>query len=71
MMTSSEKIRMLAKRKDMNLVDIAEKTGQSRQNLSNKMNRDDWKESELRAVAEAMGYQIKVVFVDMETGEEH
>ena len=38
----------------MTLAQLAEKTGQSRQNMSNKMSRDNFSEKELYAIAEAL-----------------
>ena len=50
--------------------DIAERTNQTRQNFSNKMTRCDFKESELEKIAEVLGCELKVAFVDKETGDE-
>ena len=38
-LSMSEKIKVILKRRNMTLGDLADKTGQSRQNLSNKMSR--------------------------------
>ena len=46
-MTAGEKIRTLMSRKNISMGDMAEKTGQSRQNLSNKMKRGNFSESEI------------------------
>ena len=54
----------------MTLGAIAEGTEQTRQNFSNKMKRGDFKESELSAIADFLGCELKVSFVDKETGEE-
>lgn len=65
-----EKIRFLANRRNVTLGAIAEGTEQTRQNFSNKMKRGDFKESELSAIADFLGCELKVSFVDKETGEE-
>ena len=67
---TSEKIRFLARRQSVTLGEIAEVTGQTRQNLSNKLRRDDFRESELSAIAEFLGCELKISFIDKETGEE-
>lgn len=67
---TAEKIRLLSKRKNFSFADIAEGTGQTRQNFSNKIKRGDFKESELLAIAEVLNCTIKISFVDKDTGEE-
>lgn len=61
-MTTSEKIRVIAKRVNMNMGDLAEATGQTRQNLSNKMNRNNLSEKEIAALAAAMGCTVEIKF---------
>lgn len=68
--SASEKIRILAKRKGKSLGDIADLTEQSRQNLSNKMNRDNFTIAELKKVAAALGCTVSICFTDTETGEQ-
>ena len=46
-MNTSEKIRFLIRRRNLTLGDVAEGTNQTRQNFSNKMARNNFKESEL------------------------
>ena len=41
-LSMSEKIKVVLGRRNMTLGDLAEKTGQTRQNLSNKMSRDNF-----------------------------
>lgn len=67
---TSEKIRLMANRKNVTLGAVAEGTDQTRQNFSNKIKRDDFKESELASIAKFLGYELKVTFVDEESGEE-
>ncbi len=41
-LTMGEKIKVVLKRRNMTLGDLADKTSQSRQNLSNKISRDNF-----------------------------
>ncbi len=68
-MTAGEKIRFLAKRKGKSMGDIAELTNQSRQNLSNKMKRDNFTVAELQKIAAALDCSVTIAFVDNTTGE--
>lgn len=63
-MTAGEKIKTIMSRKKMSMGDMADKTGQSRQNLSNKMKRDDFSEKDLIKMAAAMGCTVEIVFRD-------
>lgn len=67
-LSTSEKIRIILKRKGMTLVQLAEATQQSRQNLSQKLERDNFGEQELRLYAEKMGVRYESYFV-MDNGE--
>ena len=60
--TTAEKIRILAKRTDKSMGDLADATGQSRQNLSNKLSRGNLSEKDIVALAEAMGCEVNIVF---------
>lgn len=68
-LSMSEKIKVLLMRRNMTLAQLAEKTGQSRQNLSNKMTRDNFSEKELLAIAEALGCTYQANFVMNDSGE--
>ena len=67
-LSTSEKIRIILKRKGMTLVQLAEATQQSRQNLSQKLERDNFGEQELKLYAEKMGVRYESYFV-MDNGE--
>lgn len=69
-LSMSEKIKVVLGRRNMTLGDLAEKTGQTRQNLSNKMSRDNFTEKELRKIAEALKCTYQASFTLMDTGEE-
>ena len=68
-MTASEKIRLIAKRKGKTMGDVAEMTSQSRQNLSNKMQRDNFTIVELQKIASALECSVDIRFVDNASGE--
>ena len=68
-LTAGEKIKIVMKRRGMTLGDLAEKTNQSRQNLSNKMTRDNFSEKEIKEIAEALDCDFEVSFVMRDSGE--
>ena len=49
--------------------ELARRMGISPQNLHNKMKRDNFYESELRQIAEALGLRLEISFINPETGE--
>ena len=67
--SASEKIRIIAKRKGKTMGEIADLTEQSRQNLSNKMKRDNFTIAEINKIASALRCSVEVCFTDLETGE--
>ncbi len=67
-MSAAEKIRTLMARKGVSMGDMAEKTGQSRQNLSNKMKRGNFSEKELVTMATVLGCTLDIRFLN-ENGE--
>jgi len=69
-LTSGEKIKILLGRRNMTLSHLADKIGQSRQNMSNKMSRDNFSEKELHTIAKALGCTFETSFVMTDTGEE-
>lgn len=69
-LSTAETIRLIASRRSLVMGAIAESTEQTRQNFSNKMKRGDFKESELRRIAEALGCDLKISFVDKVSREE-
>ena len=68
-LTMSEKFKVVLKRRGMTMGELAEKTGQTRQNLSNKMTRDNFPEKELRQIAEALDCELESYLVMKDTGE--
>lgn len=65
-----EKIKIVLKRRNMTLGELAEITSQSRQNLSNKLTRDNFSEKELMQIATALNCTYHASFTLNDTGEE-
>ena len=68
-MGMSEKIKILLVKRKMTVTQLAEKINTSSQNLSNKIKRDDFRENELREIAEALDCDYEANFVIRDTGE--
>lgn len=68
-MTPTEKIKVLLDRKKMTIGTLADVTGQTRQNLSNKLKRDNFSYNELKAIAAALGCTLDITFIDNESSE--
>lgn len=69
-LTVGEKIKIILKRRNMTLAQLAEETGQSRQNLSNKFSRDNFTEKEINQIAKVLDCTFETVFTMNDTGEE-
>lgn len=69
-LTIGEKLKIILKRRNMTLAQLAEATGQSRQNLSNKFNRDNFTEKEVKQIAEVLDCTFEASFTLNDTGEE-
>lgn len=57
------------KRGNMSEAELARRTGQSPQNMNNKYKRNTFKISELEKVAEALDSELKIQFIDKQSGE--
>ncbi len=68
-MSIGEKIKVMMKRRSMTMTELAATIGQSRQNLTNKMKRDNFTEEETRTIAEALGCNVSITFTMQDTGE--
>lgn len=68
-LTMGEKIKIVLKRRGMTMGDLAEKTGQTRQNLSNKMSRDNFPEKELKEIADALDCDFEAYLVMRDSGD--
>lgn len=67
--TMGEKIRIILGRRNMTIAQLAEKTGQTRQNMSNKMARDNFSEKDLLTIAEALNCTFDAHFIMNDTNE--
>ena len=65
-----EKIRVILNRRGMSQAALAERVGMTRQNLSNKLTRNNFSEKEIRAIAEALDCTYEVKLTMRDTGEE-
>ena len=69
-MSMVESIRIaLVKRGNLSESELARRIGVSPQNLHNKMKRDNFTETDLHEIAEALGLRLEISFIDPETGE--
>lgn len=68
-LTVSEKIRIILKRRNLTTTALAEKIGTSRQNLTNKLNRDNFTEKDIRQIAAALNCSYETVFTLNDTGD--
>ena len=69
-MSMVESIRIaLVKCGNLSESELARRIGISPQNFHNKMKRDNFTETDLREIAEALGLRLEISFIDPETGE--
>lgn len=61
--TVAEKIRIIMGRRNISMTKLAELTGQTRQNLSNKFSRGNFTESDISAMAAALGCSVDIRFI--------
>lgn len=59
----AEKIRLIMKRRGMTMGELAEASGQTRQNLSNKMTRSNFTEKDIAELAKALGCMVEIKFI--------
>ena len=57
------------KKGNISEAELARRTGQTPQNMNNKYKRNTLKISELEKVAEALGAELKIQFIDTSTNE--
>lgn len=67
--TMGEKIRIVLKRRNMSMADLADALGYSRQNLSKKIKRDNFSEEELLKIAEKLNCEFIGSFKLLDTNE--
>ena len=61
--TVAEKLRIIMARRDINMTKLAEMSGQTRQNLSNKFSRGNFTESDIETLADALGCSVDIRFI--------
>lgn len=69
-LTFAEKIKILLKRRGLTIKDLADQLGTTRQNLTNKLSRDNFSEKEMMLITEKLGCTYKNIVVMNDTGEE-
>nr|DAW14874.1 MAG TPA: helix-turn-helix domain protein [Caudoviricetes sp.] len=69
MLTTVEKIKVIMKRNNFTMTELANQLNCSRQNLSNKMSRNNFDEKELTAIADVLGCELEINFINRATGE--
>ena len=62
-MTIADQIRMLCKRSNISIAELARRTGQSPQNFNSKLNRESFTVDELEKIADAVGASFSREFV--------
>ena len=69
-MSMTETIRIaLVKRGNISESELARRMNISPQNLHNKMKRDNFTETDLREIADALGLRLDIAFINPETNE--
>lgn len=68
-MGMSEKIKIVLVKRKKSVTDLAKSLNTSSQNLSNKLRNDNFREEELREIAEALNCDLDVGFILRDTGE--
>jgi transcriptional regulator with XRE-family HTH domain len=61
-LTMAEKIKVILGRQNLTISDLAEKLNQSRQNLTNKLTRDNFSEKEIKKIAEKLNCNFDGIF---------
>ena len=68
-LTMGEKIKIVLKRRGLTIAQLAELTGQTRQNLSNKLTRDNFTEKEIAEIAAALNCDYDAYLTMRDTGD--
>ena len=69
-LTMGEKIKVILNRRNMTISQLAEMLGQSRQNMSYKMSRDNFTEKDLIEIASVLNCTYTATFTMNDTGEQ-
>lgn len=70
MLTVSEKIKIILKRNGLTTSVLADRLGISRQNLSNKLSRNNFSEKDIYSIADALNCDVDIRFINRENGEQ-
>ena len=68
-LTMGEKIKIVLKRRGLTIAQLADLTGQTRQNLSNKLGRDNFTEKEIIEMAKALNCEYDAYLTMKDTGD--
>lgn len=68
-MNISEMIKILCIKRNISVAELSVKLGNSKQNLFNKLYRNDMKTSDLEKIATALDCELKIEFIDKNTKE--
>ena len=60
----AEQIRIILKRKNMTVENLADMIGTTKQNLNQKLLKSDFKESDMTKIAAALGYEFVIELVE-------
>ncbi|MGV8154214.1 MAG: helix-turn-helix transcriptional regulator [Alkaliphilus sp.] len=63
-LSMSEKIRLILRRKNITIVELANRIGTTNQNLANKFKRDNFSMKELDEIAKALDCEFEGIFID-------
>lgn len=66
-MDIAKNIKICLLQKNIQMKDLAERTNQTQQNLTNKMRSNNFRVSELEEIAAALNAKLEVKFIDNET----
>jgi hypothetical protein len=66
---ATKKIKMLLAYRETNAARLADRLGCSQANISQKLKRDNFSEKELSEIADVLGFDFEITFVDRLTGE--
>ena len=70
-MSMTQKIRiMLVKKGNMSEAELARRLDTTPNNFHQKLKKDNFRESDLKEIGDVLGCDVKITFVDRETGEE-
>ena len=62
-MTMGKEIKKILIEEELTQAQLAEKIGTSQQNINAKIRRDNFNEKEIKEIANALGYELKIEFI--------